>query len=326
MAFRAGSCYLVVMGRKLFISVSMLFSAGVIVFGGYNCANQYEVPRGGPPGPGTPPGGPTPPPDDDDPLPPEPEDDRCNRSYWRERNRDLGGASAYVRTNRSNFQNFNLGRPLNFSVNCTRMALNMTRMRGKNVFHGNLYLMYEEGDTPRGLKYSSGRSEKENQNNRWSGSWSANRRGLTSAKFNAIFEHDKGDMAVILQIDRVEEVDIGDGEVGLRGAGSVWFKMFRTAFRFPYNKSDVCLRSEGYLRDSQNKPPRPNWRCWFIPYGPYNCRPDGVDTAFNPRSRQLYSEKSINISGDIPCYDEFGTFERLDINKAFNVRSGDDHP
>ena len=326
MAFRARSCYSAIMGRKFFISVSLLFSATVIIFGGYNCARQSEVPFGGGPGSGNTHSGPPPPTDGGDPLPPEPEDDRCNRSYWRKKAKDFGGAGAYIRTNRSNFQDFNLGRPQNFSINCTRMLLNMTRMRGNNVFKGNLAIVYEDGDTPAGNRYSSGSSIKENQNNHWSGSWRGDRNNRTSAKFNAIFEHEKGDMAVILQIDEVDEVDIGDGEVGLRGAGSIWFKMFRSAIGYINDRSDVCLRSSGYLRFAQSKPPRPRWKCWFVPIGPYNCRPEGIDTTFNTRSRQHYSEKAINISGNLPCYDEFGTFENLDINKAFNVRSGDDHP
>ena len=317
------------MGRKLFISVSLAFSTIIILLGGYNCASQYEQPGPGQPGPHGPPPGP-PPDDDDDPeLPDEPEDSRCNRSYWRERIRELGAASAFVRLNRSNFEDFNLGQPINFSIDCTRVLLNMSRVSGSSgPYKGKLYLVYEQGNSPVGLQYDSGRTAKENKYNTWYGSWTANSRGRTGAKFSAIFEHTKKEMAIILQINEVEEEDLTDGETILVGYGDIWFKMFRTAFHYPYNRSDVCLHEGDYVRYAQTRPTVPSWKCWFVPIGPYNCFPRGIDTSFDLKRGKIkpYVEKNIDIRTTPTCYSKFGTFGGLDINKAFDVDSDEDHP
>ena len=311
------------MSRKLFISASLSFSTIIILLGGYNCAGQYEQPGPGqpPPGPHDPPPGP---PDDDPELPEEPEDDRCNRKYWRERIKELGATSGFVKIDRSNFEDFNLGQPINFSINCSRLLLNMSRVSGSSAYKGKLYLVYEQGNSPVGLQFDSGSSAKENKYNTWYGSWTANSRGQTGAKFSAIFEHTKKEMAVILQINKVVEEDVSDGVVALIGYGDIWFKMFRTAFHFPYNKGDVCLHEGDYVRYARSKPTVPSWKCWFVPIGPYNCYPRGVDAAF--RGKSPYSEKSLDIRSTPTCYRKFGKLLSLDINRAFKVDSGRRHP
>ena len=305
------------MGRKLFISASLTFSTIIILLGGYNCAGQYE------PGPGQPPPGPhDPPPDppDDGPeLPEEPPDDTCNRRYWRERIKELKAASGFVKIDHSNFEDFNFGQPRNFSINCPRLLLNMSRVSGSRAYQGKLYLVYERGDSPVGLQYDSGSSAKENKYNTWSGSWTGNR-----ATFSAIFEHTKKEMAVILQIDTVEETDVADGVTSLLGYGDIWFKMFRTAFHFPYDKGDVCLHKGDYVKYARSRPTVPSWKCWFVPIGPYNCYPRGVDTSF--RGKRAYSETNLNIRTTPTCYKKFGRFLGIDIRKAFNVESGRRHP
>lgn len=315
------------MSRKLFISASLSFSVIIILLGGYNCASQYDIPgpggHGGGPGGSQNPYNPTGPPTDGPPLPDPPDDDdECNRSYWREKINELGAASAYIRTDRSNFTDFNLGQPANFSISCTRLLLNMSRVSGGSTYKGNLHIVYEEGNKPVGLQYNSGNSAKENKYNKWYGDWRADRRGRTTAKFNAIFQHNKMDMAVILQINKVEEVDVGDGVTSLRGYGDIWFKMFRLFT----TKNDVCHHQGAYVKYAQRRPPRPQWVCWLVPVGAYSCRPEGIDLSFNLRSSNVYSEKPINLRSEPACYSKFGSFLNLDINQAFNVSSGRDHP
>lgn len=316
------------MNRKLFISASLSFSTIVILLGGYNCASQYEQTGPGPhgPPPGTKPQAPPPPSSSGPPLPAEPADSHCNRSYWRETIRDLGAASAFVRVDRSNFEDFNLGQPINFSIDCSRLLLNMSRVGGSgNTYGGKLYLVYEQDKSPIGVQFDSGSSAKENKHNVWYGSWTANSRGRTGAKFSAIFEHSKKEMAAILQINEVVEEDITDGAVALKGYGDIWFKMFRTAFHYPYRRGDVCLHEGDYIRYARTKPPLPSWRCWFAPIGPYNCYPGGIDTSFNPKAK-AYAEPTHDLRSTPSCYRKFGSFLGLDINKAFNVESGSSHP
>ena len=315
------------MNRKLFISASLSFSTIVILLGGYNCASQYEQTGPGPHGAlrGSRPD--TPPPGSSGPrLPVKPGESHCNRSYWREQIRDLGTASTFVKIDRSNFEDFNLGQPINFSIDCSRMLLNMSRVGGsRNAYRGKLYLVYDQDKSPIGLEFDSGSSAKENKHNTWYGSWTANSRGLTGAKFNAIFEHSRKEMAVILQINEVVEEDISDGVVALKGYGDIWFKMFRTSFHYPYNRGDVCLHEGQYIRYAQEKPVVPSWKCWFVPIGPYNCYPKGIDTSFNPKNK-AYDEPNLDLRSTPSCYKKFGSFLGLDINKAFNVDSNSTHP
>ncbi|MCY4513112.1 MAG: hypothetical protein OXB86_05435 [Bdellovibrionales bacterium] len=317
------------MNRKLFIIASLSFSTIVILLGGYNCASQYDQSGPGPYGP--PPGSkPHSPPASGPQLPGEPQESHCNRSYWREKIRELGTASAFIEIDRSNFEDFNLGQPINFNIDCSRLLLNMSKISGGNAYNGKLYLVYEQENSPIGLQYDSGSSEKENKFNTWYGSWSADSSGRTGAKFSAIFEHTKKEMAVILQINRVVESDVTDGEVVLLGYGDIWFKMFRQAFQFDYRKNDPCLRREGYIRHAQRKPPVPSWKCWFVPIGPYNCYPKGVDTSFSVPKKNYsgtsYAEPNLDIRSTPTCYKKYGSFLGLDINKAFNVDSGSAHP
>ena len=317
------------MGRKLFISASLSFSVIIILLGGYNCASQYEIPGHGD-GPGQPhnPDNPTGPPNGD-PPPPGTAEDGCDRTKYREFADRHGATSAYIVLDKSNFEDFNLGRPTNFSVSCTRMMLNMNPVSGSRTYKGKLYILYDErygnGIKPQALQYGSGSSEKDNQYNKWYGDWRASRRGQTTAKFNAIFQQERTvDMAIILQINKVEEVDEEeDGVFSLRGHGDIWFKMFRIF----ETTSDKCNRNGVYVRyEPSGELPRPRWPCWFTPSGAYGCRPEGTISDYTFVNRLPYSEKSIDIRSEPECYSKFGEFLNLDINRAFNVPDNRDHP
>ena len=309
------------MGRKLFITFSLMFSALVILLGGYNCARQ-QVPWGPNSNPYDPhnpnPRDPYDPEYPRDPLPEEPENDRCNRKELRTAAEALGDASAYIRLRGgSSLEDFLIGQRLNFPVRCARMVLNMERVGNTKLYRGDVYILYDVGSSrPDGVRFNSGHSKEDNTHNRWSGSFRAGRRGVTGAEFSGIFQHTGREMALILQIDRVVEEDVADGETDLRGYGNIWFKTFRhpTYFSQADHNRDPCYQNGPYMRHARKKPPRPSKKCWFLTQGPYNCRPNGIGTGV------------INISKSPTCYNKLGTFGNLEINEAFNVERDEDHP
>lgn len=99
--------------------------------------------------------------------------------------------------------------------------------------------------------------------------------------WHGFFEDYLGSMIVV--IDGV--TDLGDGGSEVMASGSVWFKNFGFTYA-----------------------PRPPAWCWFVSLGPYDCRAwksgEGVDTT-----------RAINPDNG---YKKLGSFEDMDLNKAFN--------
>ncbi len=107
--------------------------------------------------------------------------------------------------------------------------------------------------------------------------------------FHGFFQDNTG--GVIIVLDETSELFLGDGVAPTKYKGSIWYKNF----------GDTVLN--GY-----NTGPHPNLHCWFVSYGPYDCRAwksgDGVNTYH-----------SVNPTNG---YIKLGTFENLDVDVAFN--------
>ena len=238
-------------------------------------------------------------------------------------------SSAPVDIDMGNITDFQLGQKTQHALSCPRVFVDMNHIEQTNTFGGKLYIIYDEGDDPHTYKYDSGDSIEDNQYNSWYGSWHADSSGVMNAKFSAIFQRDMEDMAIILQINKVVQTDKG-GHGYLKGSGDIWFKTFRTATHYPYRRHDVCLHDGQYLKFSSIPLPIPRWKCWLLAVGPYSCLPDGVDADQLDFQREQVlipkNRKSIDIRSEPPCYSKFGTFENLDIKKAFNVSADRSYP
>lgn len=308
--------------QKIQISLLMLFSLVVIIFGGYNCSTKVTYETQGLPEQKIPldnfnnrnnisnniNSSHNDNNDDNVHLPEEPGDNYCNRgTYSRLSNKH--GASAFVELKSSGiFEDYRLGERANFEVKCLRVFLDMSKVSKQSYYSGEFTLSYEDNNSINISVYKSG-SNSENKHNKWVGSsWSASSRGKISKDFYAIFEHK--DRAAILNIDEVREDDVADGKTRLLGSGEIWVKMFRS---FSGDKSDKCYKKGPYLSLSRVSPPSSNARCWLTRGGPYSCSPLGVSAAGQNITDFDLEDK------DYDCYDKLGEFRRLDLREAFNV-------
>ena len=192
--------------------------------------------------------------------------------------------------NYRNLRDFLQGQEPNYELGCPRIFLNMEKIEGTNpVYEGSFSIAYEDTSYSGQRElvvypYDSGNAIADNKFNTWEGSWRT-----PSVDFAAIFENSFS--AVILRINKVEHLDIADGELAYKGYGEVWFKMFRI-FK---EKGDNCYSQGGYIAHAPVKPPVPTKRCWFLDVGPYSCLPKGIRTI-----------KSFNLRGDLTCYKKLG--------------------
>lgn len=320
------------MARQFVAFFLLVFSSLVIVFGGYNCSQQLlPVQPDKTPIPVADDGG-----GDDDwgepqHVPDRGEEDSSSKKGCKSRQyQDLvgkWGASVLVDLSERRLRDLRLGRESNYGVRCPRIFLDMEKVSGGAAYGGTLRITFE--DTTYGgqksifpMPYLSGDSPQDNRFNTWRGDWKQGSRDPPVVNFSAIFESDFYDperpdipplvAAVILRISKVRRVEIADGSrQALKGAGSVWFRMFRQ-FR---SKQDVCHRQGGYAYLAQRTIPLPNKRCWLLDRGPYSCLPKGIGTL-----------GSFNLSGSLTCYNKLLDFEYLDIHRAFNLESDQNHP
>ena len=315
-----------------FVSAGLFVLAfAFIVLGGYQCATRVgpgggqTAPEGGgsrpplggnsdyPPAPG--PGGDPyreggngrqTPYNPDLSLPSEPEKN-CNldRSVYRRYDTSYGEGKARFRFDRASLQDFLRGRELNFGSGCERLYLNMSST-GNGRYGGLLSLTFEDGRQPYRAEFESGNSSDETKYNYWEGSnWTPDGNDKVAKSFHAIFEGDNA--AVILKLEDVRLVDVGDGKTAYMGAGKLFYKMFRIYT----GDGDKCHDEGVYVADASDKPHRPNKGCWLNNCGPYSCLPNGVVCPGEV--------PEINIRGNLPCYRRLGTFFGLNIEGAFNV-------
>ena len=321
------------MARQFVAFFLLVFSSLVIVFGGYNCSQQQLLP---PTQEGSTPILVVDDDDENDWGRPENLRDRDNKNDTsnkgckrRQYQQFVGkwGASVLVDLSERGLKDFRMGRESNYGVKCPRIFLDMERVEGSSstIYEGVLRITFEDtaADGQRGIipfLHVSGDSSQDNRFNTWQGDWRAGSQGDPNVNFVAIFESADDDKpgtpslvsALILRISTVRRVEVGDGaRQALKGAGSVWFKMFRQFRR----KEDVCYREGGYAHLAPRTISLPNKRCWFVDRGPYSCLPKGIGTL-----------NSFNLRGELTCYKKLLDFEYLDVHRAFNLKSDQQHP
>ena len=239
---------------------------------------------------------------------PEEVSDRCNRKQLRDLNY---GSPANFEFDRASLQDFSFGQSQNFEAVCARLYLDMSRQG--SVYKGRLAFALQTNSQVKTFQgFNSGYSASENRYNRWSGaSWKENSNNEVNKKFYAIFEDEHS--AIILKLENVVIRDVGDGEVDYRGAGKVYYKMFRIATKEDVqNTKGSCYSKGAYTAQAHTQPTARNNRCWFINFGPYNCRPDG---SLDPKEKF----KAINIAAsNYKCFSRLGRFWNLNIEEAFN--------
>ena len=185
----------------------------------------------------------------------------------------------------------------------------MEKIEDRSIYEGSFSIAYEDtgysGQREIVLyPYDSGNAVEENQFNAWEGDWKA-----PDVNFAAVFETDNS--AAILRINKVKRDGTVDGKPVYKGAGEVWFKMFKTFV----SKEDRCYTQGGYIAHAPVKPLVPAKRCWFLDVGPYSCLPKGIWTI-----------KDFSLRSELPCYKKLGEFGYLDIHEAFDLDSDEEHP
>ena len=235
--------------------------------------------------------------------------DNCKRSQLRDLH---SGAVANFKFDSSSLQDFLFGQSQNFDVVCARLYLDMSQMG--SVYKGNVSLAFQTNSYIKPITgFSSGFSASDNRYNKWRGSsWQANSSNRVNKKFHAIYEDEHS--ALILKLEHVMVVDVGDGEVDYVGAGEVYYKMFRIATQDDVkNTKGSCYSTGTYIKNAHTPPSSRNKRCWFINLGPYSCRPEG---SLNPKE----AFTNINITANsYKCFARLGRFWGLSITEAFNA-------
>ena len=306
------------MARRLILFFLFVFSSFVIVVGGYNCAqpqNPYPgagqvpppgtgtggsggPPRGGPAYSG--PGGPS--------GLPEERESKCVQLH---KDFKKYGAPAVLNFKSRALRDYLMGHESNYGLKCARLYVDMEKMEGSSYYEGQVAIAYYGPDPETGLEnpdgtgqiFETGDSVKENEFNNWRG----RTRTLTASNFAAIMESRYA--ALILRIDNVKHLDVGDGKKSYRGSGSVWIKMFR---QYKGDKSDTCHRSGGYAHLAKGELTR-NTLCWLADKGAYSCLPKGTGTLKNFNT----------LRGALPCYKKLADFGYLNIRDAFNLDSNE---
>ena len=311
-----------------------LLAFTVITISGYQCATQ-KLPNGRGSLPLEPPSanGHNPPPADDylypddyfkkdrendsdprDRLPEEVTDSRCERSRLRNLSTRYG-AIANFEFDRAALQDFKFGKRQNFDTVCARFYMDMSRLTYNNypVYKGSIAMVLQTSSQIQYFEgFNSGHSSSDNRYNRWRGSsWRGDKNNEVNKIFHAIYEDEHS--AIIIKLEDVRIRDIGDGKIDYRGAGEVYYKMFRISIKKDVkNTKGSCYSTGTYVKDAHTAPDNRNNRCWFITLGPYSCRPGG---ALNPKENFT----NINIAtNSYKCFSRLGRFWNLDIEEAFN--------
>lgn len=232
----------------------------------------------------------------------------CNlpREKYTQYEQRYGSGKARFRFDSAGLRDFIRGMELNFGSSCERLYLNMSKSGDR--YSGELHLTFEDSEQPYLAAFESGNQSAEIKNNYWEGnSWNADGNDKVGKKFHAIFEGDHA--AVILKLEDVRLVDLGDGATAYMGAGKLYYKMFRSYVDM--HDTDVCHDEGVYASVASELPPRDKGKCWLVGTGVWSCLPNGVV--------REWKAPGINIRGNLPCYRRLGIFGNLNIRKAFNV-------
>ncbi len=259
----------------------------------------------------------------------------CKSSQVLELEEEHGTSAPITITNRAAFEDFRLGVPINSmeDIEDLRVYVKLSKT-GKNYYGGIVTILYWDydrdpgGTSPRGARLSSGGGN-DARYNVWFKKSGKN-------YYHGFFQENAG--SVILVIDKETPVvkDPDNPTANKLYSGSIWNMQFRMTFRGQNSCNSDQIYVEHYIKAQSNfcsgkgnAPPPPfnpltdcqgdnnfeplsarNKRCWEFDTGPFDCRTwrsgSGVATF-----------KAINPNGN--CYTKMGTFQGLDILKAFNV-------
>ncbi len=220
------------------------------------------------------------------------------------------GTSAPITiTNSLIFEDFRLGVPVNSmnDIQNLRVYVKLGKVSGQKYYAGRVTIAYEDygREKPfRNISFQSGNGANAKYN-----VW------LKKTKFHGFFQENNG--ALILVIDRITSIRPNpDAPAVMSYGGSIWTMQFRTTFR---GQNSCNNRDQKYVFQYNQNPPggelipmlsERNRKCWFLTIGPFDCRTwrhgKGVNT-FKA------------VEPDDNCYSKLGTFEGLDIPKAFGV-------
>ena len=220
------------------------------------------------------------------------------------------GTSAPITiTNSLTFEDFRLGVPVNSmkDIQNLRVYVKLGKVSRQKYYAGRVTIAYEDygREKPfRSISFHSGNGANA-QYNVW----------LKKTKFHGFFQENNG--ALILVINRITSVRPNpDAPPVMSYGGSIWTMQFRTTFG---GRNSCNNHDQKYVFQYNQNPPggeliptlsERNKKCWFLTIGPFDCRTwrkgKGVNTfkAVEPDDR---------------CYSKLGTFEGLDIPKAFGV-------
>ena len=235
-------------------------------------------------------------------------------SYVLEKEDRWGTSAPITITSDSTFEDFRLGEPVNSmdDIEDLRVYVKLSKT-SKNYYAGDVTIAYWDNGRERPERIVPFRSG--SGNNAKYNVWF---RKNSKDYFHGFFQETYG--AVILVIDDITPVvqNPDAPATNILYSGSIWVMQFRTTFKkrnscnnhdqkyvFEHNKylSSIGEETLSTLAERDRK-------CWFLTSGPYDCRTwrngNGVSTfrAVNP---------------DDNCYRKMGTFQGLNILKAFDV-------
>ncbi len=235
-------------------------------------------------------------------------------SYVLEKEERWGTSAPITVTSESTFEDFRLGEPVNSmdDIEDLRVYVKLSKT-GSNYYGGDVTIAYWDRGRERPerkIEFSSG-SGGNAKYNVW---FRKNNRDY----YHGFFQENYG--AIVFVIDSVTPVvqNPDSPTTNVLYSGSIWVMQFRTTFRgrnscnnqdqkyvFDHNKYLSSIGEETIPTLAEK-----NRKCWFLTTGPYDCR-----TWRNGKGVNTF--KAVNP--DDQCYSKMGTFQGLDILKAFNV-------
>jgi hypothetical protein len=187
----------------------------------------------------------------------------------------FGGTSEFVFDSADLYRQYTQ-RYINNLSQISRPRVNLNFDKFGSSYGGTLTIRYELGGQTYEGFFTSGHDSETTKYNIW---FTQN----GARVWHGFFEDFRG--ATVVVIDRVVET-VDSGTTTRLGSGSVWFKNFDFSLglgRGPYY-------------------------CWYIPYGPYDCRAWKAGDVVNTTAA-LYPDSG---------YVRLGTFQNINLNKAFN--------
>lgn len=227
----------------------------------------------------------------------------------------FGTSAPITTTSKAVFEDFRLSEPVNRmdDIEDLRVYVKLSKT-SNNYYAGDVTIAYWDNGRPkpeRKITFKSGSG-----NNAKYNVWF---RKNSEDYFHGFAQEDHGSTVLVIDSETPVVRNPDDPTTNILYSGSIWVMQFRTTF----NRKNSCNNhAQQYVFD-YNRSGRDHIeplsgrdkKCWFFTSGPFDCRTwrkgKGVDTfkAVNPDDR---------------CYSQLGTFQGLNILKAFDVSVIDD--